>query len=152
MAYTLLKQGQRAKNQLKRVAKCNWNFEEAEYLEKCWLLLIDYHVQSAKYEIAIDLINKVIQHNKASVKSYEYLGFISEKEQRYKEAATNYELAWKFGNRTNSIVGFKFAYSLMKCKNYPDAIEVTLEVLKLNPDHPRIRKDILDKCMNNLRT
>lgn len=151
MAYTLLKQGQRAKNQLKRVVKCNWDFEDAKYLERCWLLLVEYHVQSSKYEIATDLINKVIQHNKACLKSYQYLGFILEKEQRYKEAAAIYELAWSIGGKANFSVGFKLSYCLMKCKKYPDAISKAQEVLKINPDHPRVRKDIVEKCLHNLR-
>lgn len=150
-AYTLLKQGQRAKNQLKRIVKSTWTFEDAEYLERCWLLLADYYVQSTKFDIATDLINKVIQHNKACTKAYEYLGFIAEKEQHYKEAANYFEQTWKFGGKSNPTIGFKLAYCLMKCKKYPDAIDVAQEVLKLNPEYPRVKKDILDKCMNNLR-
>lgn len=150
-AYTLLKQGQRAKNQLKRIVKSTWTFEDAEYLERCWLLLADYYVQSTKFDIATDLINKVIQHNKACTKAYEYLGFIAEKEQHYKEAVNYFEQAWRFGGKSNPTIGFKLAYCLMKCKKYPDAIDMAQEVLKLNPDYPRVKKDILDKCMNNLR-
>lgn len=133
------------------MAKFNWTFEDAKYLERCWLLLVDYYVQSAKYEIATDLINKVIHHNKSYVKSYEYLGFILEKEQRYKDAVKNYEQAWNYGERNHPSVGFKLAYCLMKIKKYPEAINKAHEVLKINPDHPRIKKDILDKCMNYLR-
>ena len=33
------------RNQLKRVAKYGWNFEDAEYLERCWLLLADIYIQ-----------------------------------------------------------------------------------------------------------
>lgn len=150
-AYSLLKQSQRAKNQLKRVAKSSWTFEEAEYLERCWLLLADYYIQSAKLEVASELLNKVVQHNKACCKAYEYLGFICEKEQRYSGAANHYESAWVFGGRCNPSIGYKLAYSLMKCKNYADAIDIGKQVLKVNPDYPKIRKDILEKAMNNLR-
>ena len=150
-AYTLLKQSQRAKNQLKRVAKATWTFEDAEYLERCWLLLADYYIQSSKLDVASDLLGKVVQHNKACSKAYEYLGFISEKEQRYKDAVGNYENAWRFGGKTNPGIGYKLAYSLMKCKNYADAIDVGQQVLKLSPEYPKIKKDVLDKCMNNLR-
>ncbi|KAJ8937364.1 hypothetical protein NQ314_011910 [Rhamnusium bicolor] len=150
-AYTLLKQGQRAKNQLKRIVKSTWTFEDAEYLERCWLLLADYYLQSAKFDIATELINKVVQHNKACTKAYEYLGYIAEKEQRYKDAVNHYEQTWKFGGKSNPTIGFKLAFCLMKCKKYPDTIDVAQEVLKLNPEYPRVKKDILDKCMNNLR-
>lgn len=44
-AQQLLKQTPRARNQLKRVAKHSWNFEDAEYLERCWLLLADIYIQ-----------------------------------------------------------------------------------------------------------
>lgn len=98
-AYTLLKQTQRAKNQLKRVNKAAWNFEDAEYLERCWLLLADYYIQSNKYEIARELINKVITYNKSCNKAYEYLGQIDEKEQHYKEAVQHYDQAWKYGGK-----------------------------------------------------
>lgn len=151
-AYTLMKQGQRAKNQLKRIVKTTWTFEDAEYLERCWLLLADYYIQSAKFDVASDLLNKVVQHNKACSKAYEYLGFISEKEQHYRDASSHYECAWRFSGKSNTGIGFKLAFSLMKCKKYADAIDVGQQVLKLNPDYPRIKKDILDKSLNNLRT
>lgn len=151
-AYTILKQGQRAKNQLKRVSKNIWTFEDADYLERCWLLLADSYIQSTKYDLANDLLKKVLQHNKASSKAYEYTGFICEKEQRYVDASKNYENAWKHNGRSNPSIGFKLAYNLMKCKKYADAIEICQQVIKMHPDYPRIKKDILDKCINNLRT
>lgn len=33
------------------------------------------------------------------------MGFIMEKEQSYKDAATNYELAWKYSHRANPAIG-----------------------------------------------
>lgn len=151
-AYTLLKQGQRAKNQLKRVVKRSWTFEDAEYLEHCWLLLADSYMQASKYDLAADLLKRVLQYNKSSSKAHEYLGHISEKEQRYKEAATYLEKSWKYGGRNNPIVGYRLAFNLMKCKKFADAIDVCQSVLKSHPDYPKMKKDILDKCLNNLRT
>lgn len=151
-AHTMLKQSQRAKNQLKRVAKNIWTFEDAEYLERCWLLLADYYIQSAKYDLAYELLRRIIQYNRMSVRAYELSGTIAEKEQRYKEAASFYENAWKFSGFTNLPIGFKAAYNFMKGKKYVNAIDVCHQVLKTNPDYPRIRKDILDKSINNLRT
>lgn len=68
-AHTMLKQSQRAKNQLKRVAKNIWTFQDAEYLERCWLLLADYYVQSAKYDLAYELLKRIIQYNRMSVRA-----------------------------------------------------------------------------------
>ncbi len=55
-AYMLQKQVPRARNCLKRVAKNPWTFEDAEYLEKCWILLADIYVQSGKYDMATELL------------------------------------------------------------------------------------------------
>ena len=123
-AYQLLKQTPRARNQLKRVAKHSWNFEDAEHLERCWLLLADIYIQGGKYDMATELLRKVddywniefmitnlkifwlfeceifnhplnllqvLLHNKSSTKAYEYMGYIMEKENSYKDAAQHYE-------------------------------------------------------------
>lgn len=38
-------------------------------------------------------------------KAHEYLGYIFEKEQSYKDAASSYEMAWKYGNKNNPVIG-----------------------------------------------
>ena len=45
-------------------------------------------------------------------KAYEYMGYIMEKEQSYKDAALNYENAWKYGQKNNPVIGeFKISYT-----------------------------------------
>ncbi|KAG5344455.1 TT21B protein, partial [Acromyrmex heyeri] len=151
-AHILLKQTPRARNHLKRVSKNVWTFEDAEYLERCWLLLADIYVQSSKYELANELLRRVLQHNATCVRAHELSGYIAEKDQNYREAAARYGQAWKCGGKTKLSVGYKLAYCCLKAKAYADAIEACNEVLKQNTDYPRIRKDILEKCINNLRT
>ncbi|CAH1164953.1 unnamed protein product [Phyllotreta striolata] len=150
-AYTLLNQGKRAKTQLKRISTSPWSIENSEYLERSWLLLADYYIQASKYEPAAQLIKKILQHNKSCAKAHEYSGFVSEKEQKHQEAALHYEEAWKLGRKTNPAIGYKLASCLMKCKKYPKAIVTAQEVLKINPEYDKIRKDILEKSLNNLR-
>lgn len=87
----MLRQQQRAKNQLKRISKNQWTFEDAEYLEKSWLLLSDIYIQAGKNDIANDLLQKVLKHNKSSYKAYELCGLIAEKEQNFKIAAVHYD-------------------------------------------------------------
>ncbi|XP_076249317.1 tetratricopeptide repeat protein 21B [Calliopsis andreniformis] len=152
MAHILLKQTPRARNHLKRVSKNIWTFEDAEYLERCWLFLADIYAQSNKYDLATDLLRRVLQHNATCVRAHELSGYIAEKDQNYREAALQYSLAWKYGGKSNLSVAYKLAYCSMKAKSYAEAIEACNEVLKQNPDYPRIRKDILEKCINNLRT
>lgn len=149
--FIMLKQSQRAKNQLKRIAKGVWTFEDAEYLERCWLILADLYIQAGKNEIAVDLLQRVLEHNKSCAKGYELKGYIDEKEQQYKKAALNYDAAWKFGGKSKPIIGYKLAYNHMKNKKFADAIDACQQVLKLHPDYPSIKKDILDKCRNNLK-
>lgn len=152
MAHILLKQTPRARNHLKRVSKNTWTFEDAEYLERCWLLLADIYVQSNKYELANDLLRRVLQHNATCVRAHELSGYIAEKEQNYREAASQYSEAWKYGGKSKLSVAYKLAYCSMKAKAYADGIEACNEILKQSPDYPRIKKEILEKCINNLRT
>lgn len=151
-AHILLKQSQRARNLLKRVAKHSWSFENAEYLERCWLLLGDLYIQSNKTDIAEELLKKVCAHNKSCSKAYELLGIVAEKEQNYRTAAVNYESAWRHTGKTNPAIGYKLAYNHMKSKRYADAIDVCQQVLKIHPDYPSIKKDIMDKARMNLRS
>jgi hypothetical protein len=41
------------------VAKHSWNFEDADHLERCWLLLADIYIQGGKYDMATELLRKV---------------------------------------------------------------------------------------------
>lgn len=150
-AYVMLKQSQRAKNQLKRVAKNAWSFEDAEYLERCWLLLADQYLQAGKLDMASELLTRVLEHNRSCVKAWEMCGLISEKEAVPKVAAGHYEKAWKFSGKSKQAIGYRLAYNFMKAKRYPDAIDVCQQVLKINPAFLAIKKDILDKSRNNLK-
>jgi tetratricopeptide repeat protein 21B len=102
--------------------------------------------------MASELLRHVLQHNKACTKAYEYAGYIAEKDQACKDAANQYEYAWKFGGQANPTIGYKLAFNYMKGKRYADAIDVCQQVLRVQPDYPRIRKEILEKSRNNLRT
>ncbi|KAH9507420.1 Tetratricopeptide repeat protein 21B [Bulinus truncatus] len=150
-AYMVLKQLPRARNQLKRVSKSPWTIQDAEDLEKSWLLLADIYIQSGKYDMAGELLKKCLQYNKSCCKAYEYTGFIFEKEQSYRDAANSYENAWKFGNKNNPVIGYKLAFNYMKAKRYVDAIDICHHVLSTHPNYPKIRKDILEKARQSIR-
>ncbi|XP_064340945.1 tetratricopeptide repeat protein 21B isoform X4 [Camelus dromedarius] len=150
-AYMILKQTPRARNQLKRIAKMNWNPIDAEDFERSWLLLADIYIQSAKYDMAEELLKRCLRHNRSCCKAYEYMGYIMEKEQAYTDAALNYEMAWKQGNQTNPAVGYKLAFNYLKAKRFVDAIDICHQVLEAHPSYPKIRKDILDKARTSLR-
>ncbi|XP_068157433.1 tetratricopeptide repeat protein 21B-like [Drosophila tropicalis] len=151
-ALVQLKQTQRAKNQLKRIARLCWNFEEAEYLERSWLLLADIYINSNKLDVAQSFVDRVLEYNKSSTKAHELAGQIAEKLQSYSVATKHYDKAWNCGGRSKPYIGYKLAFNHMKIKQYAKAINVCLQVLKLHPDYIIIRKDILEKCRNNLRS
>ncbi|XP_061308433.1 tetratricopeptide repeat protein 21B isoform X2 [Pezoporus flaviventris] len=151
-AYMILKQTPRARNQLKRISKMSWNPIDAEEFEKSWLLLADIYIQSAKYNIAGELLKLCLRHNRSCCKAYEYMGYIMEKERAYKDAAMNYEMAWKYGNQMNPTIGYKLAFNYLKGKRYVDAIDICHKVLGVHPNYPKIRKEILDKACASLRT
>lgn len=151
-AHIMLKQSQRARNHLKRVANNEWQFEDAEYLERCWLLLAELYIQSGKHDMATELLTKVLKHNKSSCKAYELQGFVAEKNHVYGLAAEKYGMAWRLGGHAKPSIGYKLAYSHMKCKSYANAIDVCQQVIKLHPDYVSIKSDVLDKCRYNLRS
>nr|XP_051708593.1 tetratricopeptide repeat protein 21A isoform X3 [Oryctolagus cuniculus] len=150
-AYMLLKQVPKARTQLKRLAKAPWVLPEAEDLEKSWLLLADIYCQSGKFDLASELLRRCVQYNKSCSKAYEYLGFIMEKEQSYKDAATNYELAWKYSHHASPAIGFKLAFNYLKDKKFVEAIEICHRVLAEYPNYPKIREEILVKAQVSLK-
>lgn len=83
MAFVYQKQAQRARNVLKRVSKATWQFEDAEYLERSWLLLAELYFQSGKTDISVELVKKVLVFNKSCIKGLELLSAVAEKEQKY---------------------------------------------------------------------
>ncbi|XP_020499812.1 tetratricopeptide repeat protein 21B [Labrus bergylta] len=151
-AYMMLKQTPRARNQLKRIAKMNWSIPDADEFEKSWLLLADIYIHSGKYDMAGDLLQRCLNHNKSCCKAHEYRGYIMEKDQAFCDAAHSYEMAWKYGNQTNPTIGYKLAFNYLKAKRYVDAIDVCHKVLAAHPNYPRMRKDILDKARSALRS
>jgi tetratricopeptide repeat protein 21B len=151
VGFMLLKQTPRARNQLKRLSKTEWNMEFADEIEKSWLLLADIYIQGGKYDLAIDLLKKVTAVNQSCSKAWEYLGFIMEKEHAYKDAAEHYHKCWVLERQSNPAIGFKLAFNYLKAKRYTDAIDVSHAVLKSYPDYPKIEKEILQKARSNLR-
>lgn len=150
-AYMILKQTPRARNQLKRLSKAHWTLEDAEDLEKSWLLLADIYIKSGKYDIATDLLKRCLTYNKSCCKAYEYLGFIMEKEQSYKDAAENYKLSWEYSSQSSPAVGFRLAFNYLKDKKYVDAIDICHKVLKAHPTYPKMKKEILEKARVSLK-
>lgn len=150
-AFMVLKQSPRARNQLKRQMKSTWTIQDAEELEKSWLLLADINIQTGKYDVASELLKRVLQYNKSCCKAYEYIGYIMEKEQNHKEAARNYELAWRYGNKNNPVIGYKLGFNYLKARRNVDAIDIAHHVLSKHPNYPKIRKDVLEKARNSLR-
>ncbi|KAJ3256152.1 Tetratricopeptide repeat protein 21B [Boothiomyces macroporosus] len=147
VGFLLLKQTPRARNQLKRISKMEWS--PNKQIEKCWLLLADIYIQGGKYDLATELLKKIIQVDQSNTKAYEYLGFIMEKEQSYKDAAEFYLKSWSI--RFDASIGYKLAFNYLKAKRYMDAIDICHAVLKQVPDYPKIKADILDKSRSSLR-
>ncbi|XP_042528664.1 LOW QUALITY PROTEIN: tetratricopeptide repeat protein 21A [Dipodomys spectabilis] len=150
-AYTLLQQIPKARTQLKRLARAVWTPGEADALERAWLLLAHLHCAAGKFDLAVELLRRCVRYNKSCAKAYEYMGFIMEKEQSYKDAATNYELAWKYSHHSNPAIGFKLAFNYLKDKKFVEAIEICHHVLLQYPNYPKIREEILEKAQGSLR-
>ncbi|CEF66648.1 Tetratricopeptide repeat protein 21B [Strongyloides ratti] len=149
--YLALKQQPKAKQQLKSILNYPWNLEEADYLQQCWLLLADIYIKQGKGEQASNVIKTIIKYNSSCIKAYELMAYTKEKEQKFYEAAFNYEKAWKLSKCRNVNVGFKLAYTHMKCKKFFHSIHICQQILEKYPDYPRIKTEILDKSRAGLR-
>ncbi|XP_035271756.1 tetratricopeptide repeat protein 21B-like [Anguilla anguilla] len=150
-AFMILKQAPRARNQLKRLSKTDWSESNAEDLEKSWILLADVYIKSGKYDIAVELLKRCLLYNKSCSKAFEYLGFMMENEQSYKDAIGYYEQAWKYTNRVNPAMGFRLAFNYLKYKKYTEAIDVCRKVLTEHPGYPLIQREILERAWLALR-
>uniref|UniRef100_A0A1I7RZM2 Tetratricopeptide repeat protein 21B n=1 Tax=Bursaphelenchus xylophilus TaxID=6326 RepID=A0A1I7RZM2_BURXY len=150
-AYMLLKQTQKAKQYLKRVHSYPWNLEDSDYLQQCWLLLADIYINQGKTDQATAVLRTVLQYNASATKAYEYMGFLREKEQKYADAAANYELAWRLCRQRNPAVGYKLAYNYLKCRRLFDCIDVCHAVLRLVPEYPKVKRDIMDKARSMIK-
>ncbi|MFH4973496.1 hypothetical protein AB6A40_000205 [Gnathostoma spinigerum] len=150
-AYIILKQTPKAKAQLKRLIGHRWSLEDAEYLEKCWLLLADLYIHQGKSEQATSLLRTILQHNNSCIKAFEYMGYLREREQKWTDAAANYEEAWRLSGRRNPSIGYKLAHNYLKCRKLFDCIDVCHRVIALHPTYPKIKREILDKARANLR-
>ena len=62
-----------------------------------------------------------------------------------------YEQAWHFDNKRNPAVGFKLAFNYLKAKRYVEAINICQEVLKVQPNFPKIKNEILDRARQSIR-
>ncbi|OQS06545.1 hypothetical protein THRCLA_01407 [Thraustotheca clavata] len=149
--YMLAKQQPKARNQLKRIAKMNYDASIADEFERSYILLADIYISRSKYDLAQELCKKALQHNKSSGKAWELLGLIMEKEQSYQDAADCYNEAWKCGGEASAPIGYKLAFNYLKAKRYIEAIDVSQKVLDKYPDYPKIRKEIREKAQAGLR-
>ncbi|KAK9829513.1 hypothetical protein WJX72_006291 [[Myrmecia] bisecta] len=149
--FMLLKQTPKARNQLKRIQKIKYLPDQADDCERAWLLLADIHIQGGKFDLAQELCKKCLKHNASCAKAWESLGAILEREQAYKDAAEQYEHAWRHESEASPAIGYKLAFNYLKARRFVDAIDVCHKVLKAYPEYPKIRKDILDKARANLR-
>ncbi|TMS35091.1 hypothetical protein L596_002559 [Steinernema carpocapsae] len=150
-AYMYLKQMPKAKFQLKRVLNYPWTLEDADYLEQCWLLLTDLYINQGKHDQAISVIRTILQHNASSIKAYEFMGYLMEKDQKWNDAIKNYEDAWTRCKNRNATIGYKLGYVYLKQRRWFDCIQVCHKVLEQNPTNLRIRRDILEKARTSLR-
>ena len=63
-----MKNTQKARQYLKKTTKIIWNIDDADDIERCWLMLAATYAQATKYEEALDLCKKVLVVNKVRKK------------------------------------------------------------------------------------
>lgn len=142
----------KARNQLKRICKLPYKQEWAEEFEETYLMLATIYIESKKFDLALELCKRCLKHNKSCSAAWEHMGLIMERECAYKDAAEYYEAAWKYESNASAPIGYKLAFNYLKAKRYIEAVNVCHKVIKLFPDYPRIRDDILMKARMAMRS
>lgn len=150
-AFMLNKQIPKARNQLKRISKLPYDPEFAADFENAYLMLSGIYIRTKKYDLAMQLCKRCLDHNKSCGKAWEDMGLIMEKETSYKDAAEYYEKAWEFDCESSAPVGYKLAFNYLKAKEFIKAIDVCYKVLAKHPKYPKIRSDILERAQYFLR-
>lgn len=142
----------KARNLLKRVAKMELSEHDGEDFEKANLLLAKFYVDKSKYDLAQELCQRCLAHNKSSCGAWEILGLIFEKSSDYERASECYEKAWKLEFEASAPGGYRLAFSYLKSKKYVESIDICEAVLAQYPEYPRIREEILKKAYQGIRT
>lgn len=52
----------------------------------------------------------------------------------------------------NAGVGFRLAFNYLKAQRYTDTIDVGKKILKIYPDYPRLKDDLLQKARSHVRS
>ncbi len=102
--------------------------------------------------MAQEMCKKTLLQNKSCSQAWEILGLIFEKESNYDLASDAYQKAWQLEFEASASVGFKLAFSYLKCRKFVECIDVCETVLKQYPDYPRISEEILYKALQSIRT
>uniref|UniRef100_A0A8R1DUC0 Tetratricopeptide repeat protein 21B n=2 Tax=Caenorhabditis japonica TaxID=281687 RepID=A0A8R1DUC0_CAEJA len=150
--YVLLKQIPKAKIAIKKLNVKFWTLDEADYYEKCWLLMADIYINTSKNEQATNYLDLVLKRNCNCLKAFELYGYMREKEGKYLDASSQYEKAFKATKEKNPAFGYKLAFTYLKAKKLFACIETCSKVLKIDPNYPKIRKEIMEKARSQIRT
>ncbi|XP_065579395.1 tetratricopeptide repeat protein 21A-like [Artemia franciscana] len=152
VAFLSLKQVPKAKLTLKRLGQSPWTFENGEWLEKGWLLLAKIYINSNKGEQAKEFCQRVLKYNASSLSALELMGSIAEREHSYSEAAKSYGAVWKRSKCTTLSVGYHLANCLLKAKRFTETINLCQDLMRIQPNFPRLQKDIYEKALNLIRS
>ena len=74
------------KDILRVISKCNYNPRWGEENERGWINVADYLISINKVSLAEKECQKILKHNASSVKAYEYLGIIHERNEKFDDA------------------------------------------------------------------
>lgn len=111
----------------------------------------DYYISVNKFDLAEAELKKVLKYNKSNVKAEELMGLIKEKEKAYVDAADHYDKAFKMSNNKNANVGFRLAFNYLKANRFVDTIDVGKEILKVHPDYPKLKTELIDKARSMIK-
>lgn len=143
--------GRQARDRLNTINSHPYQPEFADDFEKGWLMLAELNIQADNYAGANEMCAQCLRYNASCGKAEELIGLIKEKENQYDESSTHYQNAWKLSNMASASIGFRLALNYLKANKLVECIQICAAVLKLYPDYPNIREQIMQRAQESLR-
>jgi len=131
------------------VAKITHDSEFSTEFEITYLMLAIDYIERGKVDLAHDLVQRCLFHNRSSSKAWEILGKTLELKNGNQSAIVEcHEKCWA-GNKQSCAAGFQLATLYLKLKRPADALEVASQVLAI-ADNVHLR-GLISECVSSFR-
>lgn len=118
---------------------------------EAFLMMSHISMKDNNYIDAEKYIQKALDLDKSSGKSWELYGIILEKRKSFIEAAESFQKAWDISSHNNLAIGYKLAQNYLIAKNPVEAIKVSRMIFTQRPNYPKLKESVFIPAIKDLR-